>query len=58
MITIEQQMEEYEYSGLIDAECVHCGTWCRTEIDNPKGFCDVCDTIVDVENHIYNQGMI
>tara|TARA_Y100000310_G_scaffold87711_1_gene84555 strand:- start:5884 stop:6060 length:177 start_codon:yes stop_codon:yes gene_type:complete len=58
MITVEQQMEDYEEYGLITASCMVCGTECQTEVDNPEAFCDLCGRIVEVHNHIVNQGMV
>ena len=58
MITIEEQMEDYELLGYIFAECKECREEVKVEPDAETGWCEYCDEVVEVENHLINMGMI
>lgn len=58
MITIEEQMKDYQDLGYILAECEECGETIDVEVDAATGFCHSCGRVVTVANHIINMGMV
>ena len=55
---IEELADAAILEGIIEAECVECGTTIQCEPDARTAWCDNCNKLVNVDNMLLALGMI
>ena len=55
---IEELADAAILEGIIEAECVECGTTIQCEPDARTAWCDNCNRLVKVDNILLALGMI
>jgi len=55
---IKDMVDSALLNGIIEAECMDCGTSLQCEPDATQAWCDNCDKMVNVRNDLIKFGYI
>ena len=55
---VEQLVDSALLNGILEAECLQCGTTLQCAPDATRAWCDNCEKIVKVRNELIKLGYI